>query len=101
MTTSVAEVAIAIKLAELAKRCGLKASHVDAAIEFNNDESGTHNCGDIIVSFVDCSGPSEEKEKYFKLLGLKGNRAHAFSSMEDLEDLVDHALSLAPRSRSI
>lgn len=98
----VADVAIAMKIAELAKRCGLKASHVDGSIDFVDTDTDPEGEGYFRLSFVSgAHDPDEKTVKFFELLGMKDTSTLKVAELEHLEDIVDRALSLAPRARSI
>ncbi len=103
MSTSIAEVGIAIKLARLAERCGLKASDVDGSIHFCDLEESTGEAkwGDTVLGFVSgqCE-PSEKLETFFNLLGMSKTKTRVFHRIHDLEELIDSALARAPRGRS-
>ncbi len=102
--TLISDVYIAMKLAELAKRCGLKASYVDGSIGLVDAGKDPEGKGYFRVDFVSGACPPEEEgkaDKFFNLLGMKDHRTLKVAELEDLEDIVDQALSLAPRARSI
>jgi hypothetical protein len=103
--TCIADVAIAMKVAELAKRCGLKASEVDGAIGYIDETKDPEGNGFHIIHFVSdapqTAEKAEQKDRFFRLLGLEDSDILKGPELEDLEDKVDRALSLAPRSRTL
>lgn len=104
MAATISEVYVATKLAELAKRCGLKASHIDGTVHFVDMDTDPKGVGYFRLDFVSEACPPEEQHKadrFHELLGVKGTSSIKVDEIEDLEDLVDRALSLAPRGRSL
>lgn len=91
-----------IKLIDLAKRCGLRASDIDGYIGPNLIR-GTEDYRGFSICFTDPScGVTPEHDKMYELLGMKKNTMRLDGEWyEDLEDAVDRALSLAPRARTL
>jgi hypothetical protein len=101
MPSSIAEIAIAIKITELAKRIGLSASDVDGFVTFLDEEKDPEGRGYYRISFVDTGADPERKGKFYQLLGMHNTEVLVGPELQDLEDKVDHALSLAPRVRTL
>lgn len=101
----IAEVAIAIKIAELAKRCGLKPTNVDGDFEFIDEDKDPDGIGYHQISFISStpktSEGAEKVGKFFGLLGMKDTYILKGPELEDIEDTVERALSHAPRARTI
>lgn len=104
MVTS-ADISILLKVAELAKRCGLRPSDAETSVYYaNDDEDPKHDMGHGHFGLVVCDPPSDpdkhdKYEKFRALLGMDG-RYLRVANMEDIEDAVDRALSLAPQARA-
>ena len=98
---SIAEIAIAMKVAELAKRVGLKASDVDGFISYIDEDKDPEGKGYYAISFCDTGGDPERKGKFYQLLGMSNSQLLKGPELENLEDTVDRALSLAPRARTV
>lgn len=101
MASSIAEIAIAIKVSELAKRCGLKASDVDGFVGYIDEEKDPEGRGYYTISFCDTGADPELKGKFYQLLGMHNTQVLKGPELDDLEDKVDRALSLAPRARTL
>lgn len=101
----IAEVAIAMKVAELAKRCGLKASEVDGYVYSVDEDKDPEGKGYYAFHFVDTYPETAEDaakiRKFFDLLEMKGTEVMKGPALKDLEDRADRALSLAPRARTL
>ena len=99
--TSIAEIGIANSIIELAKRCGLKPSQVDGYLAYHDKEKDPGLCGFYQVEFFSQSSEEPEKtEKFFKLLGMVDTWTLMGPKLEDLEEKLERALSLAPRDRT-
>jgi hypothetical protein len=105
---SSAEVSILMKVSELAKRNGLRPSEANAVFpdlddghftlrlsEYPNDPEKTGRYG----KFLGQLGIAEE-DRLAARVGTQYPEIRA-SELRELEDIVDRALSLAPRSRSL
>lgn len=93
-----------MKVAELAKRVGLRASDVDGYVSFVDENKDPEGKGYYEISFVDSFSPeiAEDLDRFFDLLGVKERwKPIKGFALHDLEDRLDHALSLAPRARTI
>lgn len=94
-----------MKVVELGKRCGLKASQVDGEIGYVSAAEDPEGKGYHIIQFISCTPPTadgaEKKERFFGLLGLHNTATLKGPELEDLEDKIDRALSLAPRARTV
>ncbi len=104
---SSAEISILIKISELAKRNGLRPSEANAVFSESDD-------GLFTIRLFEYPKDQEKAERYDKFLGQLGiakeDRLTARIGLEypqiktkeltELEDIVDHALSLAPRART-
>jgi len=91
-----------MKVAELAQRFGLRPSEADAGIfHVYSDTSpdGDEYCGlDFIGEPLDPE-KAEKYDRFAEALGIKGDQVRA-PNLSGLEDLLDRALSLAPRPRA-
>jgi len=99
---SIAEVGICVKLVELAKRCGLKASDVDGEIGYIDEQKDPDGAGYYAVHF--CTPPADvwnDSDRFFQLLGMKDTFNLNAKTLGELEDTVDRALSKAPRGRTL
>lgn len=90
-----------MKIVELAKRFGLRASDVDGFISFVDEERDPEGKGYYTISFVDTGCDQDKKSKFFELLGMHNTQLLKGPELADLEDTVDRALSLAPRARTL
>ena len=100
--TSVADVVILLKVGELGKSCGLKASEVDGFLNFYDEDRDPNGEGYFQLSFAGRPGDPERREKFDRfasLLNMEGSVLKV-KELSELEDIVDHALSLAPRARA-
>ena len=99
--TSSADIAILTKLNELKQRHGLRGTDAEAWLSFVNSDKDPEGNG---YHYLEFAGEPTDQEVYDKL-----NRVRAALGMEgydlkvdflpELEDRLDHALSLAPRAR--
>lgn len=99
MATS-ADVALLFKISELAIRYGLRPSEADADLRMtmkNSDEYGPFE-----LSFGSSSSRPDKREKFEQMMSALGCKQGALRTDElsEMEDIVDRALSLAPRARS-
>lgn len=99
--SSIAEIAIANSIIELARRCGLKPSQVDGNIEFHHSDTDPYHRAYFQVEFFSNSSDEPEKtEKFFKLLGMENTWTLTGPDLEDIEEKLEKALALAPRERA-
>jgi hypothetical protein len=99
---SSAEVAILIKVADLAKRCGFRASDAEGFLSFVDENKDPDGNGYYILDFGSTpvgQEAHEKKARFLELLGIKGS-ATMKGELADFEDTLDRALSLAPRERA-
>lgn len=88
------------RIAEIAKRCGVSPIIADVLVEFPeaDDSAYCHLCG------VDGGASNENEENKVKqvwsLLGLDEAGYRKIESPHELDEIIDRALSLAPRIRS-
>ena len=91
------QIALLTKTVELAKRFGLRASDYVAEYHFDNDYEA------IVFTATPVNHPA--LERYERMLeALDGNfetQEVMTTSVSELEDRLDKALSLAPRARSL
>lgn len=96
------EVAVLVKVAELARRCGFKASEFEGTLDFIDEDHDPKGRGFYALDFGSVPAGREAHEKaakFMDLLGLK-NTCTLRGELDEFEDILDHALSLAPRARS-
>lgn len=100
---SSAEIGLLMKLNELYQRFGLRVSECDTDFYFVSSEYDPEGEGFYYLSFPGQPTNPEAKQKYFQVLdalGLdKDGPGRKFDFPSELEDLLDHALSVAPRAR--
>jgi hypothetical protein len=96
---SSAELSILLDIAELTKRYGMRPSDADAALEY--DDSSDEPLGGVYVLRFD--GITKDSvanyDKMAATLGCNDNGQLRVSGLRELEEIVERALSLAPRSR--
>ncbi|WP_157081094.1 hypothetical protein [Novosphingobium naphthalenivorans] len=100
---SSSSVAILYRISELTRRFGLNPSEADATFGLVKD-GPEDNVGHFMLAFDSVPGEPEKAERMnqmLKLLGCNEDGELTAHNMGDIEDAIDHALSLAPRSRSI
>lgn len=98
---SIAETAIMLNIIELARRCGLKPSQVDGYLEYHDEDKNSGISGFYQVEFFSQSSEEPEKtERFFNLLGMVDTWTLRGPELEDLEEKLEQALSLAPRDRT-
>jgi hypothetical protein len=98
-----AEIALIVRVAELARLLGLRPSEIDPAFGRNTESAD----GDLVneryfLRFDNCStssGRSAKFDQLMKLLGCDGNFCLQCDDMEGLEDAVEAAFSRAPQPR--
>jgi hypothetical protein len=99
MASSSGEIYILNKLGELASRYGASPLSADIYLTFNRVEDGMSP--QYSLSMV-AAGKTEEEEaiveKIGGLLGLDDRGMCDFANLEAIEQTIDHALSLAPRT---
>lgn len=97
-----ADIALLYRVSELARRFGLRPSEAEA--EFGWVKDGPEdNSGTFRLVFASRPGVPEKDEKFDRLkaaLGCK-NGILETDDMHQIEDIVEKAFSLAPRSRSL
>lgn len=102
--SSTAEIWVFNKLLELTERYG--ANPMDAEIFFEYvSEPGPEGHSYYVMSVMDTleSLPEEEARQFKKvqdLLGLDSSGGRRFNNLDEVKEVVDHALSLAPRART-
>ena len=96
---SSAEIYVLGKIAELAKRYQLSASDADAILDYIDDD----NNGFFKLSFQSNPTDGEKQVQLDKMLNALGCKRHVLTANNifDMEEIVENALSLAPRSRKI
>ena len=101
---SSAEIGILTKLVELQSRFGLRATDSDCSLFFVSSEHDPD--GDGYYHFELSGQPTnpEKAEKYNRVLdaldiGNDDGGCLKIDQLSELEDRIDHALSLAPRAR--
>ena len=95
--TSSADLAILMGVVELARRFGMRASDADASISQRDVGYGRL---EFCLHF--CDPPPEAVDKFDRMcsaLGCGSDMMLTTNNLSQLEDAVERALSLAPRSR--
>lgn len=97
MTVNSGEIYIANKLAELATRYGVSPTVADFSIHFHDDEK-SQECFYHLGSQGDVDNPKHGQsiKQMSKLLGLNEFGERKFGNLEEVEKVVDQALSDAP-----
>jgi hypothetical protein len=97
--TSSADVVLLSKIAELACRFGLRPSEADGELHFiDNDDRGRSH---FELVFCDPNvDVSDEFDRMMKSLGCDSTGIITVQHLRELEDIVDTALSKAPRLRA-
>ena len=94
------DIALLFNVAELAKRFGMRPSEAEAVLDFVTDEDESNPRFELRFP-----GGTKEKadniDKMLKLLGCSSDGLLVARELSELEDIVDRALTLAPRARSI
>ena len=87
------------KIAEVAVRCGIKPTIADVWVEFHDDDSSTY-CS-LAMEDTGASNDDELKKvrQVWSLLGLDESGYRKISSPKELDEIIERALSLAPRAR--
>lgn len=98
MQTS-AEIALLYKIAHLAERFGLKPSEADAAIgQVTLSDGSTER---YRLEFLDSTPPEKDAQMGRMCAALGADKGFVMAeTFGDLEDIVDRALALAPRTRT-
>lgn len=94
-------IAILYKVSELARRYGLRPSEADAefALTQRDPEDDLVSCR---LSFHSSPNDPEKVQKYRQMtaaLGCEGNSL-VTEDLHEMEDIIEQAISLAPRARS-
>lgn len=98
---SSADIALLTKLNELKQRYGLRGTDAEAWFHYINSENDPEGQGYFYLEFSGQPADPEKAEKLYHVraaLGMKGYDQR-FDMPSELEDLLDRALSLAPRAR--
>lgn len=94
------EIWVASKIAELATRCGISPTLADISLFFDSPEDSYDY--HYILGAIDSAEAPEDQEKVQKVWTLLGMESgtRRFDTLREVEEAVDHALSLAPRARN-
>jgi hypothetical protein len=95
------DVAIMTKVNDLAERHGLKPYDFVAVIKVEEDAKG--KTSDILAFEVPASGNALREERFDRMLadiGVDEDGRLVKNDYRDIVDALDHALQIAPRSRS-
>lgn len=92
---SSAELSVLMDIVELAKRCGVRPSEADASINLDIDREH-----DKAYQLFFCWGDDPNLQRFQELLDIHGTDTVWAETIDDLQDRVDKALSLAPRARA-
>ena len=88
------------KLCDLIQRCGVSPVDADIYLHYSmQDEKPSF----YTLQGMDIALPDDDQDKLTKvwsLLGLDGRGYREFKTLEEVDKVVDHALSLAPPARS-
>jgi hypothetical protein len=104
-----AYIALLYRVSELARRYGLRPSEAEAAIDFvhldpNGQINPEGNIAQYRLSFdLDPPDDPEKAGRFLKMkaaLGCEGDHIDS-TFLSDMEDIVDRAISLAPKLRSL
>jgi hypothetical protein len=98
------EIWILNKLSELANRCGVSPTVAEINLNYHSPEDMSKDVSFLYsLRGIDGAAQTEEEqarvEKVWSLLGLDGTGYRHFESLHELEEIVDQALSRAPRPR--
>lgn len=100
---SSADVALLMKVADLAQRLGLRPIDAEANIVFVDSDKDPEEIGYHGLFFGSIPADPDDAAKFRKmeeLLGIKeGESLVKAMHFHELEDVVDRAISLAPRAR--
>lgn len=97
MPTS-ADIALLFKISQLAERYGLKPSEADASLGMIPTFNGGIEA--FQISFSGCPREKQDRmDKLYEALGCDDNGLLTTAEQGEMEDIVERALSLAPRAR--
>jgi hypothetical protein len=99
---SSADVALLMKVAELAQRLGLRPIDADADLVFVDSDKDPEGSGYHGLYFGSIPADPHNAAKFRQmeeLLGVNHDGLVKAEHFHELEDIVDRALSLAPRAR--
>lgn len=101
MATS-GDIALLIKFAELVQRFGLRAYEYEAVTGFVDEDNDPEGKGYCFLRMDSIPADPEKQQKVEKIKALLGVEKGIVKREQDteLEDLLDHALALAPRPRT-
>lgn len=89
------------RIAEIAERCGVSPNVADVLVEFPENDNDSAYCH---LQGVDGGASNENEEKkvnqVWSLLGLDDTGYRKIEFPHELDEIIDRALSLAPRIRS-
>lgn len=103
-STFIADTYICMKIAELGKRCGLRATDIDGSIYHVDEEHDPAGNGYYALDFGGWSSDPviyDKSMQFRSLLGQGDSSKITVPNLSDLEDMVERALTLAPRARAI
>lgn len=97
-----ADIALLFRVSELARRFGLRPSEAEAHFGWVKEGPDDDN-GYFKLSFPSFPADPDKAARYRQMKALLGCEGNSLSTddMDEMEDIVDRALSLAPRARSI
>jgi hypothetical protein len=88
------------KLADLAIRCGISPAVANAEINFCEEKKDGWSLSVVPIEGYALDDAEEASfEKFQTLLGIEAETHQNFATLRDMEKVIDHALSLAPRAR--
>lgn len=97
------DIGLLTKLNELYSRYGLRATDCDTEFGFISSEHDPEGEGYFYIEFPGMPCNPEIAQKYYRVIEALGfderDPSRKFDHPSELEDLLDHALSLAPRAR--
>ena len=96
--SSSGELYVLNKIVNLQLRCGMCPVDSEIGLHWNSSDSSYDVIG-TYVSYADGDEREKIQDKVYSLLGFDGGGKRTFHSLEALNDVVDHALSLLPRAR--
>ncbi|MDF7776031.1 hypothetical protein P1X14_12300 [Sphingomonas sp. AOB5] len=96
------EIWVSSKIAELASRCGISPTIADFSLTlFSPEDSCDYHyvlaANDGVAEALE---DQEKVQKVWSLLGMEDSGHRRFDTLREVEEAVDHALSLAPRARA-
>ena len=98
---SSAEISLLIKITQISERFGLRPSDTEARVVFVDDRVAPDGVGYYGIDFVGAPADREMANRYSafaKALGIEQCQVRA-TYLSGLEDIVDRALTIAPRAR--